>query len=759
MSRQHAALAIVLAGGCLLAGALAAFPQQADPAGSSPPGGIGEAAPPPLDQDSLLARQPTNADEALAATVLMIDLGRPQLARRYLERMVEFLGDDDDQLLALRDKHGPALFLRLARNPALQPLATEVLDRSNRAIAARQRDPQYLDAIIDGLAGTQEQQAVAIVTLEGIGPVAVPRMLQRLDAERSAVDRDTLVYTLVRMGQQVVPALIGSVDAPNPAVQRVAIDSLGWLRAPEAAPKLWRPAFAEGVSPDVRDSARKALARIEGTRGVESASAYGVPQRMKELVLAHFSGKADWRPDEEGLVTVWTWIPERETVGEVRMTPQTASTYVGLQYARDLLAISPGDRTAQALVTAFALAWDAMRVGWDQPLPHGDGTAHDQAVLAGSRPLAAAVAISLERGNAAAALASLQTLAEVATREELLAKSGLESPVLAALNFPDSRVQFAAATTVLQLQPNQPFPGSHRVVEILARALADSGASGLLVIDPNSPRGVTMADFISGVGFHDRTAVATGREGFRIAAERGDIELIAMHVNVIDWELTPTIVNLRADARTAAIPIVVYGPETVAGRVHRLVEQYPLVAFIIEGVEPGFVQNQVRPYFERLATPPLTPEQRADRSAAAAYWLATIARGGNGRLFDLTLAETALADALFVPGAGENALLALASIPTAAAQVRLTETVTNANADLSIRGAAAMQLAMHIQRHGLLIPNRDVALLRQTWETATDPGLQSTLAVVLGTLRPNAELSAERLLRIPSPRPPRPPAP
>ncbi|MEX0700457.1 MAG: HEAT repeat domain-containing protein [Planctomycetales bacterium] len=750
---------MLLAGGWLLAGGVPAplaQPPQPLPAPTSPP----PAAPVESDEDSLLVRQPTNADEALSAAVLMVDLGRPQLARRYLQRTLEFIGDDEDQLLDLRDKRGPALFLRLARNQALQPLATELLDRSNRAVATRQRDPRYLDAIIDGLAATPEERAVSVVTLQGIGPAAVPRMLQRLDALEGAIDRDVLVFTLSRMGKQIAPPLIAAIDAPSEAVQQAAIETLGWLRAPEAVPHLWRPAFAAGASPAVRDSARQALARIERGRvgRAEEASAYGVPQRLKEIALAHFSGKAAWETGPEGLATLWTWLPETGTVGEVRMLPETASLYVGMQVARELLALDPADKTAQALVVAFALGWDALEAGWDQPLPAGAGTAHDLAILAGAKPLAHAVSLSLEHGNTLAALATLQTLAEVATREELLPKSGLESPVLAALNFPDSRVQFVAATTVLQLEPEGPFPGSHRVVEILARALTDTGSPGLLVIDPNEPRAIAMAGFIAGLGFHDRT-VATGREGFRVAAERGDVELIAMHVNVIDWELTPTIVNLRADARTAAIPIVIYGPDAVAGRVQRLVERYPLVTFIVEGVRPAFVQDQLRPFVARLVAPPLTPEQRGARTAAAAYWLARIGRGQQRRLFDLTAAETALFDALRISDVAENALLGLASVPSASAQSRLGETVTNPNVDPGLRGAAAMQLALHIQRHGLLVPDREVVLLRQTWQTATDPGLQSTLAVVLGTLKPNAELSAERLLRVPPPRPPRPAAP
>ena len=49
------------------------------------------------------------------AVVLMSDLARPNLAYLYLQKLMQ-ANPNDATLLKLRDKHGPAMFLKLSND-------------------------------------------------------------------------------------------------------------------------------------------------------------------------------------------------------------------------------------------------------------------------------------------------------------------------------------------------------------------------------------------------------------------------------------------------------------------------------------------------------------------------------------------------------------------------------------------------------------------------------------------------------------------
>src|SRR5205823_5543886 len=111
------------------------------------------------------------------------------------------------------------------------------------------------------------------------------------------------------------------------------------------------------------------------------------------------------------------------------------------------------------------------------------------------------------------------------------------------------------------LELRRPFAGSSQVVPILARFVANQPAPRAVVIDGNLARGGRLAGALKALGY-EPTLAPTGQEGFRAAAESADVELILIDVHMVEgtWRLVDTLSNLRADARTAGIPIYVVGP-------------------------------------------------------------------------------------------------------------------------------------------------------------------------------------------------------
>ncbi len=63
-------------------------------------------------------------------------LARPEAAKKYLEGLLA-LDPDDATLIGFRTEHGTATFLQLARTEALNPAATDLLERLNAAATRR----------------------------------------------------------------------------------------------------------------------------------------------------------------------------------------------------------------------------------------------------------------------------------------------------------------------------------------------------------------------------------------------------------------------------------------------------------------------------------------------------------------------------------------------------------------------------------------------------------------------------------------------
>lgn len=708
----------------------------------------------PVTNDSPLLTEPKTPEGIFDAVVLMLDLNRPNLTNQYLRALIA-ANPDDAAILKMRDKHGPAVFLRLANDRRYQPASTQLLKRMNDAFRNFAFDPARIDSLIANLKGTARDRQLAILQLRETGSVAVPRMLEVISTTLNQKERETMVFALTRMGKPAIPALVGALESPVETMRAVAVETLGWIGDRSTVAWLWYPAFGPDETLAVKQAAQRSIAKIlrGDSRKITEISAFGAVKELSSIAREHFRSEYNWKVDETGLVTLWSWDKKSNRLNAWQLNEQTASLITGSRFARHAMRMSPEQTELQALYLALRLSFETHVAGWDKPAPTGPGTAHNLALRAGPNLTLEVLSQSLKNPNPAAAMASLNILAQIGSRNDLKASDGQSSPVIAALSYPDFRVQFAAASTILQFDPEGPFRNSTQVVSILSRALNDTGSKAALAIDPNEERSVTTAAWLTQMGYEPES-VQTGMDGFRLAASRGDISLIAIHPTSIRWGLSQTIANLRADARTAGIPIIIYGPESIQTNVERLATRYPMIGYAPDGEES--FQIYVNQFLARRKIPPETDEQRNERIGAAGFWFAHIASGNRTKTFDIRRAENVLFEAINLPQVAENGIIGLGAIATASAQQRLQEITVSADRDDTLREAAALQLSFHIQKHGVLIGNAQALEVQANWQAATDPALKTALAAVLGTFKPKT-VEVDRLLQslpeaaIPSP--------
>lgn len=702
------------------------------------------------EEQSPLAVEPTTPEEYVDTVLLLMRLGRPELAKDYLDTLLA-MDLDDATLLELRDEHGTATFLQLARVEALRPSSSDLLAKINAAAIAHINDPATLDDVIRRLTGTAREQEQAITELKFLGPQAVPVILKRIQNPRAGDDPNQLAFALTMLGPSVAPPLVAALKTNDDRLQGVILSILGRIGSIRDVPFLWTYAFTESHPSTIQAAARETIARIEygDPLAAQRINDFGVAERLHQLVVEHMKGEIAWETDDNGLATLWTYdaigdVPEMHLV-----SPASASMFIGEWLARDAFEIDPTSHETQVLLTMALLEHEVHRSGWMQAIPQGVNTAHDLALRGGNELCERVAELALEHGLIGAAVSSIMALGQNGN-SELLYGTGEESSVLVeALNATEPRIQFAAAESVMLLQPTEGFPHSDRVVEIFAKALTASTQGASVIIDPNQERGGRMAALLSDMGLSGRL-VTTGQEGFEQVAERGDVTLAVVHLNAIRWELTQTVANLRADARTAAVPIAIYGPLGLEERAEVLSMRHPNVFYVHESHDSVELRHQLLPVLGQLSPPPLTPEQLNERKQSAAYWLRQIALAGRTDIYSLSAAEAALAEALSDPEVAANAIVAYGSIGRPEVQTRLMEYAIAPGPDATQRQRAALHLSFHLKRYGLLLSPGELQKLQDAYEAESDPGVKSLLAATIGAIPRDAGVVAPLLREFPA---------
>ncbi len=502
------------------------------------------------------AKEPRTPTELWDAVDYLVRVGQADAAVPYLRKFLAS-NPDDATLLEIRGRYGVGTVLRLDEFPDTKPLVRPLLERFAAASRRSATQPGRLQGAIAGLTRTRPEQDYGVERLREAGPNAVPAVIAALnDASRSGEDRALIAANLGRLDHSAVPPLIAVLDSPDAVLATDAAEALGRIGDPRAIPALTYASARKdkGAGESPQEAARGAIARLTGrpfSQQTRTAARVLADEARKYLIHAvRFPGDT---------VELWEWEGDRPAP---RTVPSSeAEGILGLRYARQALAIDPADARAQATFVALALEKAVARVGLDR-FPAEDPTgAWPTALAAGPDVLGEVLRVAIADGHSELASAAAMALGRVVNRDSLTA-GRRPSPLVEALSAPDRRAQFAAAKALVELEPARPFPGSSRVVPTLARFVGDAPAPQAVVIDGNLNRGNRVASMVSNLGY-DPTTVERGDQGFQLAAESAGVEAIFLEPSGLQgaWGVRQTLANLRADARTAGLPVFLLLPE------------------------------------------------------------------------------------------------------------------------------------------------------------------------------------------------------
>ncbi len=687
------------------------------------------------------ARQPRTPLEFWDAADYLVRSGQPKVAAPYVDAFLK-ANPDDNTLLQIRDQFGVGSILRLAEDPATAPFAQPVLDRLQAAVARIANQPERLEGAMQLLWRGGAERQVGLDRLREAGPNAVPAILARLsDPSLDSRKRAVLAEALGRLDTSAVPPLVAALEAPDAVVATLAARALAQLSDARALPALMFPAAKLDESAPLQNATRQAIAAITG-RTYEAQPATAL-QMLTAQAWRYHRHEVDFPSDR---VSLWTWLDNAPV--PVTLDRADAESELGLVRARQALALDPKHMPAQSAFISLALERAARRHGVAKVVQDDPDGSFATALTTGPAVLGQVLRTAIADRHGELAQLAATALGRVADRDPL-GQGGAANPLVAALSAPDRRVQLAAAAALVDLEPEHAFPGSSRLVPTLARFLGSHSARRALVIDGNAARAGTSAGVLNSLGF-DTETTASGRAGFLFAADSAGVELILVDPTALQggWTWHDLLSNLRADARTADIPILLTGTLKEGDKLRPALARYPLTDFTVSPTDPQLFKSSLDRIFGRFQIRAPSDEERARQAALASELLARIASKPNSPFArDLAGAEAALSVALANPASSAGATSALGNIPGADAQRSLAHRLLDTTQDAGARQAAGNQLVRSIQRFGPLLTDSQERRLLDALHTESDPMLHSIYAAVVGALRPDPELTGQRLTK------------
>lgn len=676
----------------------------------------------------------------------LVRTGQAKHAVPFLNKFLQSQ-PDDATLIAIRDRYGVRSILRLEDDPATRPLAKPIVDKLNAAVRRNASDPERIARFIEGLTKSHEEQDYAVERLSEAGPYAVPALIQTLHRPGIPVEeRALIVRNMGRLDRSAVPPLIASLDSNDGKLLVDLAEVLGHIGDRRALSSLTYMAARNRPETQVGQAVRRAIRQMTGEH-YESQPRSAVRLLTDEARAYHVH--AVRFPSDP--VLIWQWDPAGKIPTSRQATRSEAEAIFGNRLAREALELDPTHLPAQVVLISLALEKAIERSGFNA-FPASDPTgAYPAALAAGPAVLADVLRTAIADGKFDLAAVSAAALGQV-TDATALPDGTRTNALVEALSAPSRRVQLAAARALVLLEPRKPFAGSSRVVPILAWFVTNQPSPRAVVIDGNLARGSQLTGHLKALGY-DPLLAPTGDEGFRLAADSADVELILVDHHLIQgaWRLSDTLANLRADARTAGIPIYVVGPLNLNEKLNYLKTSFPGVKLLVQPQTPELLEKQLG---GRPAS--LSADERASYAREAAILLSHLATApGSPFEPDLSGAEPALTLALSIPGTSLAASAALGEVPGAGAQRGLADVVVDATKPAQLRISAAAQLAKSLQRFGRLVAADQEIKLLATFDREQDRAVRTAVASVIGALRPRPGPVGHRLQQY-VPLPPQP---
>ncbi len=453
-----------------------------------------------------------------------------------------------------------------AANAEAKKTVEAVIAAGEAANVKLTRDPARIARFVRNLGESPEERVYAEQQLRLAGDAVVPVMVDTLRTTTDPVLRSGIVGAITALNADQLPGLLGaSVGLPTElklailkaAVARPDLTALSASPDTDLMPHLWY--FSATRREDERALREFASLTLDALTGGTFARRPAAAELVK---LARPLATRQARFASGDRVKLWTFDPATSSITSVDATAAQASDYFAVRDLRWALDRAPGDPAAQELFLALTVERAVEKARFGDVL-QADPNLLPVLAAAPSELLVGMLDRAMTDRRTALALGLTQVLS---ARSDKLAAGGdprRPSVFVAGLDYPDARVQLAAAVGLLKVPGAVPAGKAARVVEVLRRAAAVEPAPAgtadvgrALIADPSDFRSERLAAHLRSLGYAAER-FATGRDLARRVATAADADLIFVDRHVVNPELRDLLTAIRTDADAARRPLFV----------------------------------------------------------------------------------------------------------------------------------------------------------------------------------------------------------
>ncbi|MEI8375028.1 MAG: hypothetical protein WCJ35_19560 [Planctomycetota bacterium] len=713
-------------------------PAAGKSAGGSKAGAAGKSVnlAPPEDPvvTALLATNPTTPSEIFSTAQLLIQAGRPELAKGFLKKILDAKLDDGQWMALVDEFHTPA-FTDMAGRTELRPESEELIHTALSAVNRRLHDPARIAEQIKQLQDpAPEVRSRARGSLQGARGAGVNALIAVLADPQRAAEYAAVRSALVAMRGDAIEPLADIVQHAEPEFMIQAIKALADMRATQATVYLFVPALSEESDVRVRAPAREAIVKLMGQLPSKAQAA----QQLSDLAKSYFAGKQRMRIDVDGRVTLWKWDSATNQCTSQNYAPEDAARAIAARLACAARSLAPDNRQVQMLALAAVLEQAVYDRGLDKRLDFDkDPTVRAIAAL-DSRMIESVLAFCLAENHPAAARAAAEILGRAGKPQDLLRGGSEASPLVRAVRSTDRRLRMAAAEAIVRLQPQTAFAGSSHLLESLAYLAASSGGRRALVVSSNTE---TLEEWIGVLKFRNivSDSAVAGREAVRMALRCPDYEFVLIDMATLGPPAEEIVQQLHQDYRTASLRIGLIARAGFLKRAERIADEDPLAIAFSQPIDATAARWQLGQLMALTPREFVGFSERQDLAVRALNCLAKLA-GTSGNLYDMHRVEDAVLAGLRVPRLSGHAVAVLANLGTQASQRALTDLAGRFVNPLAVRQAAGIAFGFNVQRFGLLLDQEAIRVLyaRCRESVSQDQATQQVLTSILSTIESRA---------------------
>jgi HEAT repeat protein len=534
--------------------------------------------------------------------------------------------------------------------------AKRLLSLGHQGMVERSRDPEAIRPLVDKAVGAPDlldRRAATRELASKHGQFAVPFLVKYLGSNDTD-ERVHAIMVLESIGIEAVLPLVEVLHSPDALVRQNAVVVLRRLVDPRAYPILNYLAQSKDQPEQVRAAASAAVASLADVAGVKGMKP---EEAFLQVARGYYRKAPEVLRDLGGTYTLWKWEEGQLKSQDV---PRLMYHLRLAEKACDMaVAANPDSAQARGLLAIIYAGQQVALANAGQEFRDSEAGKAETARLAmadaairsqGAPILLAALGLSLEWGDTEVATAILRTLPTFSGQVSLDGKSNL----VAALGAPDQVIQREAALCVIRLQPKAAFPRCDLVVPLAADAVSLGSVRQVLIVEPDTKVAVQLQTELNAAGLNAVVA-RDGAEGL-VRSKQVSFDAVLVSNSLKDIMAQQVVNDIRRDARTRGLPVLVVAPEAQAEALKSL------YGASISGVVtlPAAASVYVANVKAAAETSPL--DDRARALAMSDHACEVLAGAAAAPCFDFSRAQKALVGVLSTDKPDGTKLKALAAL-------------------------------------------------------------------------------------------------